>query len=358
MTQHFKVFSSKCLWILFLLLCLAPTTHAEELRRVGLIAPLSGPVSPHGRAVREGLKLGLQYGKCQDSIELAVEDDGFEPKRSVSAARKLFNEKKIQVLLGVGSGPTHALAPLAEQLQIPLLALAGDSSVSKGNRFTVRLRPPASYEGKRIAALANRIGTQSVAMICSSNEFTLSVCDTVSSELGAQVVFRQDVLPDDADFKTLASKIRQLAPSHVMPILMPGKVGIFARQARDAHLDAPILGGVFIESTSDLEAANGALIGAKYVMPDVREEFTHELESLRATYPGSIAWGAIFFDVGRIICAARAQSQNILSYIQSLKAFPGSPGPIDFRSEDGDQYFSYPYIEKEITRSGFVRWTR
>jgi len=231
----------------------------EDLQRIGLITPLSGPVAPHGHAVLDGLKLGLKAGGCDDKIQLFVEDDGFETKRSVSASQKLLTQDKVQILMTVGSGPTHGVAPISDQYKIPFLALAGDSSAASGHPFTIRLRPPARYEGKLIAQLAKSENAKSVVMLCSSNEFTLAICDTVSSELGDKVIFRTNILPDETDFKTIIAKIRVLNPSHIIPIFLPGKLGIFARQTKELKLNKPFLGGVFFESSSDLETSRGSL---------------------------------------------------------------------------------------------------
>lgn len=325
---------------------------AEPLR-VGLIAPLTGPLQQHGEAMVASLKLGLENAHCNDSVMLFPEDDGYDPKRTVTAARKLIDSNHVQILLGVGSGPTRAIAAMAERNEIPLLSLAGDSSVAKGNKFVIRLRKPAEDEGAEILALVGREKAERIALICSQNEFTLSVCNSIEKGAASKIVFREDLTPDTTDFRTEILKIKNVHPTHVIPILVPGKLGLFAKQTFETSLGVPFLGGVFFESSSDFQSSSGALIGAKYVMPEISAEFREAYARLSAVAPGSIAWGAIFYDVGRILCSPEASSGERMSYLRSIKKFPGAVGEISFRAVGGDQFYDYRFVEKTIPANGF-----
>lgn len=83
----------------------------------------------------------------------------------VMAARKLFDTNHVQALLSVGSRPTHAIAEPATRNQIPLLALAGDGSVAKGNQFVIRLRKPAEDEGVEIFTPARKEKATRIALL-------------------------------------------------------------------------------------------------------------------------------------------------------------------------------------------------
>lgn len=110
---------------------------------------------------------------------------------------------------------------------------------------------------------------------------------------------------------------------------------MFAKQSREASLGTPFLGGVFFESSSDLESSGGALAGANYVMPDTSPEFRIEYAKLGTTAPGSIAWSAVFYDVGRILCSSSAAGMERLNFLRSINNLPGAVGKITFRSKAG-----------------------
>lgn len=323
------------------------TAEAEKLK-VGVIAPLTGPLKEHGYAIVAGLELGIKHANCGESTTLFIEDDAYEPKNTLTAARKLIETNHIQILMIVGSGPTHAVAPLAERAKLPVLALAGDASVATNRPFIIRLRKSAEEEGIDIADLARKHGASKIALVCSQNEFTLSVCNGIQKSAPSQVIFREDLTPDTTDFRIHALKIKTLQATHIIPILVPGKLGLFAKQLAELGLQIPLLGGVFFESSSDIESSGGALGGASYIMPDTSPEFKAIYEELDSVAAGSIAWGAIFYDVGRMICTMQGSKQDPLTYFKSIKGFNGAVGEISFRAINGDQYFSYPFIEKTL----------
>ncbi len=88
---------------------------------LGTIADLSGPVAAYGRDVRNGLQMGIAEVNARGGIHgrqlrVLVEDNGYDPKRTVLAAQKLVNQEKVFGLVGT-FGTQHALA--AMQVQIP-----------------------------------------------------------------------------------------------------------------------------------------------------------------------------------------------------------------------------------------------
>ena len=321
------------------------TTTAEN---IGLIAPLTGALQQHGEAILFGLREGLRDGKCDSEYQLIIEDDGFDPKRTVSAFKKLVTQDNLKLLFTVGSGPTRAISQLAYEQKLPILTLAGDASVTKGNPLMVRLRKPGREEGHEVGDLAKKHKASKVALLCSQTEFTLSVCDGIQERFDALELTRLEVAPDSTDFRSEILKIRKIDPTHIIPIMAIGKLGLFARQVREAKLQQPFVGGVFFESSSDLESSNGALHGAVYTMPEVSREFSERYHSDKSLAVGSIAWGAIFFDVGRILCSAARNNRTPMAEVEKLSGYQGVVGTITFRTTGEDRYLDSPYLEKLI----------
>ena len=88
---------------------------------LGSIVDLSGPVAAYGRDVRDGLLMGVNEINARGGIHgrklrLLVEDNGYDPKRSVLAAQKLANQDKVFGVVGTFGTP-HALA--AMQVLLP-----------------------------------------------------------------------------------------------------------------------------------------------------------------------------------------------------------------------------------------------
>jgi len=85
---------------------------------VGSIQDLSGPLAGYGKQLRNGMQLRAEEANEQGGIhgrkiKLLVEDDGYDPKKSVLAAQKLVNQEKIFIMAGhLGTAQNLAAMPV------------------------------------------------------------------------------------------------------------------------------------------------------------------------------------------------------------------------------------------------------
>ena len=329
---------------------------SKPLRKlhVAAIFPLTGAAAEHGTAARNGLLLGLEEAQKKDNIKLLIEDDGLNPKNTLTVFRRLLSSNHIDVLITVGSGPSNAVAPLANRLKIPVLALAGDSVVAVNRPYVIRTRMSAQDEGRQIAETLVSGQYQRVALVCAQNSFTENVCEGLSSDSRLPLVLRENVLPDDLDFRSMLQKFRAKKPDAVVVLLMPGQIGVFANQAQSIRLSYKLFGGVFFESSSDLTLSKGALVDAVYVMPDPTEQFVTTYEE-RFPPTASIAWAGGFYDLAQIVSRIDF-SRPVLEQLKEVDEFEGVLGNYEYRtSPEGDSYYYYPYILKKITATGYQR---
>ena len=85
---------------------------------IGTIQDLSGPLAGYGKHLRNGMTLRIEELNEQGSIhgrklKLAIEDDGYDPKKSVLAAQKLVNQDKVFIMAGhIGTAQNMAAMPV------------------------------------------------------------------------------------------------------------------------------------------------------------------------------------------------------------------------------------------------------
>jgi len=85
---------------------------------LGTIQDLSGPLAGFGKQTRAGMQLAVaeineQGGVNGRKLKLLVEDDGYDPKKSVLAAQKLVNQDKIFIMVGhIGTAQNLAAMPV------------------------------------------------------------------------------------------------------------------------------------------------------------------------------------------------------------------------------------------------------
>lgn len=91
---------------------------------IGTIQDLSGPLAGFGKQVRNGMQLRVEEANEQGGIngrrlKLLIEDDGYDPKRSVLAAQKLVNQDKIFIMVAhLGTAQNMAAMPVQFQKNV------------------------------------------------------------------------------------------------------------------------------------------------------------------------------------------------------------------------------------------------
>ena len=124
-----------------LALAWAAPSLAQDVVKVGMLVPLTGPFTPTGKQLIAGAKLYMQQkgdtvaGK---KIVLIIKDDTGNPDMTKRLAQELVVNDKVAVLAGFGLTPgALATAPIATEAKIPEIVMMAATSV-------VTLRSPIS----------------------------------------------------------------------------------------------------------------------------------------------------------------------------------------------------------------------
>ena len=101
---------------------------------IGNIQDLSGPIKELGLLIPGGSQMYFDYineqgGVNGRKIRMITEDHGYNPQKSVTAAKKLVEKDQVFCLYNViGTSPVEAIRPILEESGIPLIAPATNSS--------------------------------------------------------------------------------------------------------------------------------------------------------------------------------------------------------------------------------------
>lgn len=345
---------------MFIIFCLAGALQAEDHAqgrklKIGVIAPLSGSAHVYGEAIQNGLRFGLE--RLKDSqLEVIFEDDQFLPALSVTAFNKLVFQDKVDLVITVASTPSNAVAPLAEQNAVPLIAWASDQKVSRNRQYVIRSYMSGFAEGQTIAAEAKRRGLQSVATVITSNDYPESVLQGfVANFPKDQVLLQAEFLPDTDDYRSFISKARANKINAFFLCLNPGNSSTFAKQVRAAGMNASFFG---CENLNDLEvirSSNGALLGAWLVGASAQETFRQEYVKRFGT-DSIISGVAIHYDLVSLlndIVPRWRKGEKLVDLIMSAGFRPGALGGFTPRIEEGDRYFEMKLAVKEAQQDGF-----
>ena len=116
---------------------------AQEVVKVGLILPMTGPSASTGRQIEAGARLWMaQNGTtvAGKKIELIIKDDTGAADQSKRLATELVVNDKVAFLAGFGLTPLAlAVGPVATQAKVPAVIMAaGTSTIVASSPYFVR----------------------------------------------------------------------------------------------------------------------------------------------------------------------------------------------------------------------------
>jgi branched-chain amino acid transport system substrate-binding protein len=130
-----------------LLIALAIFGEASQADiNVGIILSLSGPGASLGAPENDTIKL-WPATLAGEKLNVTILNDASDPTAAATAARKLIDEKQVDVLIGSSlTPPSLAIVEVAGAAKVPLLSLAGGSAIvlpqDGPRRWAFKLSPP------------------------------------------------------------------------------------------------------------------------------------------------------------------------------------------------------------------------
>jgi branched-chain amino acid transport system substrate-binding protein len=253
----------------------------EDAIVFGQAAAFTGPAATLGRELRTGIRAAFeeanrQGGVGERQLKLISYDDGYEPERSVEAARKLIEDDKVFALIGaVGTPTSTATEPMAIRAGVPFIgAFTGAEFLREPfNADVVNVRASYFQETETlISYLTAQRGLTRVAVLYQDDAFGRAGLVGVSEALAR----RSMTIASQASFernttavKMAALAIRQGDPQAVVMIGPYKPCAEFVRLARLIGVDAQFAGISFLGSDAFAQELGGEAAGTivTQVMP-------------------------------------------------------------------------------------------
>ena len=128
--------------------CGAASAQSESIR-IGVLAPLTGPLATPGKDMDDGLKLLWEQSKYQAGgrkVELVTADTTCNPDQALTQARRLVLQNKVHFILGPLCGHEGpAVAQVSKETGVPVIMdPAGADSVTQWDRTPTVIRTATS----------------------------------------------------------------------------------------------------------------------------------------------------------------------------------------------------------------------
>jgi len=325
--------------------------------KVGFIAPFSGAAQIYGESARAGFDSALAEINSP-FLSVSYEDDQFTTSKTVAAFHKLVEQDGVSVVISVGSTQSNAVAPLAQQKRIPLIAWASDARVSRGRSYVVRAYPSGATEGAAVAKEALRGGYDAVGSIVSINDYSDSVREGFVRAFGtARLRLNEEVPPDLKDFRSIIVKARAAGVKQYFLCLNPGQHASFARQLRTLGVSDPIFGCENLYDPGEIKLSDGTLHGAWFVNINIESGL---LESQKRRCGGSciLSGVAALYDAAYLLADAQQRSSSAEGLLKALLSSTRQNrilGSYGVTSADGDRYMDARFLPARIIPGGYER---
>ncbi len=285
---------------------------------VGMTLPLSGPEAPFGTALRDGARLAIERanaagGVAGRPIELALRDDGADPRRAAANAGQLLQAGALVLGGAPGAASTRAVAEvLSPPGSEPLAALVAPATSADGLRDPVRpgvfhLRAGVAEQANAALLHLDTLGIERYALLAQDDELGRSAIERLQFEL-TRIAIRPVSIErllaaaTAADLRAAMARVCGVQPQAIILALGAAAaakaLGVSrAQQCARQHL-------VFSETGAVLAAHlpvgrgphpfAGLLVTQVVPHPDQRmHPLVDEFQRARAAYGGSSSHGAL-----------------------------------------------------------------
>jgi len=236
---------------------IAGAALAQEVVKIGMILPMTGPFASTGRQIEANAKLYMaQHGAtvAGKKLELIVKDDAGVPDNTKRIAQELIVNDKVAFLAGFGLTPLAlATAPLATEAKVPMVVMAAATSViTEKSPYIVRTGFTLPQVTAPIADWAAKNGIKKVVTLVSDYGPGIdaeAAFKTRFTAAGGQVVEELRVPLRNPDFAPFLQRVRDAKPDAVFVFVPSGVGAAFMKQFTERGLDKS---GIRLIGTGDV----------------------------------------------------------------------------------------------------------
>ena len=239
------------------LLCGSFGVGAQEVFKIGLILPMTGPSASTGKQIEAAARLYMaQNGDkvAGRQIQLIVKDDGGLPDATKRMAQELVVNDKVGALSGFGLTPLAlATAPIATQSKTPMVVMAAaTSSITEASPFIVRTSFTLPQCAVAMGDWAPKNGLKRVVTLVTDYGPGIDAERYFKERMqlnGAQVLDSLRVPLRNPDFAPFLQKVRDLKPDALFVFVPSGAGAAVMKQFLERGMDKA---GIKLIGTGDL----------------------------------------------------------------------------------------------------------
>lgn len=243
---------------------------------IGSWMPLTGPAAAWGE-VGKGLTAYIEHLNAQGGvngrkIKLIIEDDQYQPSRTVAAVKKMLEQDKVFALVAViGTSNLSAVIDILKQQKVPVVGYLNGAS-----KFSDPVNPYAfaglmTYETE--AKLLTRYAVETLKLkklgvLYQNDDFGkegLAGVKAAAAKMGAQLVAEVAYAPTDPDVSAYTLKFKEAGAEAVLVWSTVKHGSLLIKDARKIGYQPKFLTSAVVADTNMPKLAEGAAEGMNTV---------------------------------------------------------------------------------------------
>jgi branched-chain amino acid transport system substrate-binding protein len=330
---------------------------------IGTLTPITGSSAKMGEDMNNAIQLAADEINAEGGIDgkkitIVKEDEGCDPQMATAGANKLVSKGVVAVVGGYCSGAVLPATGVMNQAGIPWVLTAANSAKipEQGFENMFLLNSTAPAQAKTAAEhIVTKLGAKKIAIIHDNSAYAVDLAERTREDLkglGAEVIAFDAVNPEEKDFNSLMTKLKNLNPDVTYWTGYYNVGGLLAKQFKQIGVSGTFGVGdgsndPTIIDIAGPENAEGLFITTTPT-PQFQESAKDWIPKYKETYnlePGP--YSAISYDGLRVLAdaikrAGSTDGKKIIEALAQTDGFESFAGPVKF-NETG-----------EIANSNFV----
>ncbi|RKF50110.1 branched-chain amino acid ABC transporter substrate-binding protein [Paraburkholderia fungorum] len=230
---------------------------ADEVVKIGHVAPLTGGIAHLGKDNENGARLaveeinakGLTIGGQKITLELDAQDDAADPRTATQVAQRLVDDNVVAVVGHLTSGTSIPASKIYSDAGIVQISPSSTNPAytQQGFKTTYRVVATDAQQGPALANYAvKELKVKSVAIVDDSTQYGQGLAnefEKTAKSLGLNVMSHEATNDKAVDFRAILTKIKGENPDAIMYGGSDATGGPFAKQAKQLGLRAKVLAG-------------------------------------------------------------------------------------------------------------------
>lgn len=351
-----KKMIARASWLTVVALSMVPVHAAtgEQVVKIGLTGPLTGPQAAIGKDDENGVRMaierlnaeGLVIGGQKTRFELVSQDDAADPRTGMTVAQSLVDDN-VKVIFGpFNSGVAIPISNLVNVAGIVMATVASNPSITQhGYPFVFRISASDTQLGSRMGEFAAKeLKIKRIAVIDDRTAYGQGLADefiNAAKANGIEIVDREYTTDKATDFVAILTHVKGANAEGIFYGGYYAQAGALRKQMKRLGMNGYLLGGDAM-CNAELAKLGGDAIDTRVYCPQggpvldqtqAGRQFKAEYKQRFNTDP--LTYSAALYD-GMNIVAQAMQKANSIEPAQYRAALAG----IDSQGVSGHYRFN------------------